>query len=616
MKLNTSNRRRAGALTAAVLAAVLAAAGGCGIPDNTEVKQIGTGPSIGFASDDDVPLPPRTRTDSLNQRDLVKNYLEAAVGDFNEAFKRVQEFLSPSAVTTFKPPNEIKVVHLVDTPLVEIATGDVDLEVRTIGKLMHNGSLITEPDASVTRYKLEVRTITGKDGLFVTKAPPVLLLSDEALGNFYERRTIYFWNREHTALVPDIRYLPKQLPKEQEPQQIIKWLIEGPPSWLSEIVEPLPEGTELIGNVPAVSNGKLQINLNPQSVVPPDDPDALDRLRRQLMWSLRANLSDNVLELRIGNQEPVDYGGNDYLSSNPSSQLASTPERFLIYNGQIHRRSLSPNAPQPIPVIPPEANRNVKAAALAHDPLRRQYAALVTVEKDRQVLQVGAAAIDQRAKLHRVSLPGGSPGQPVWAISSDDAQTGAIGLITVGGRLYSYSANGAAVRPVAWPGPQGWISAVAVAPDGRRVAMVVGGSLYLAALTADGNGPRISAYFRVQVPALQAMSAVDWGTETSLLVAGTLTGQNRVAIVDTTIDGSSGQAQPDIGTDAVTYLAAYPVSPTSNKPSPDVVQYMANGSAYDALIGPEPERIGVADLATPVADPPAAVAPISPFYLR
>ena len=63
--------------------------------------------------------------------------------------------------------------------------------------------------------------LAGKSGLFVTSAPPVLLLRDTALGAspgtapiYYDQRTIYFWNTERTALVPDIRYMSKSVPPE------------------------------------------------------------------------------------------------------------------------------------------------------------------------------------------------------------------------------------------------------------------------------------------------------------------------------------------------------------------------------------------------------------------
>ncbi|BCJ52093.1 hypothetical protein Asp14428_35680 [Actinoplanes sp. NBRC 14428] len=612
--LPAASRRRGLHLLFAVVLSGSLLLSGCGIPDNTEVVKVGPGPSPGFASGDDGAPPRHERESTTDTAEFVQYYLEAAAGDPDGALERVRRFLAPAVAATFKAPSDIRVVHLADTPLVNPGSDKVTLKVKTLGVLGNNGSLDSEADTGIQTYELTVSTLSGREGLYITKAPPVLLLSDSAFTTYFERRTIYFWNRDHSALVPDVRYLSADMPSEQEPQQIIKWLIDGPSRWLADAVERLPQGTALLGNVPAVDNDKLQINLSAQAVQPADDPTALDWLRRQLMWSLKRNLS-RVLELKIGNDEPNDYDGNDYLTSNPSYRLAESPERFLIYNSQIRRMSRTPAATEPIPVIRPDANHKVKAAALAQSSTNRRYAALVTTEGNRQVLRVGGAAMGQQTDLRRVALPGGSTGQPVWAITSDDPQTGANGLIVVGGKLYGFSADGAPVRPVTWTGPSGRISAVAVAPDGQRVALVVGDKLYVAVITADGDGPRLGAPEPVQVPALRSVSAVDWATETSVLVAGTRADRDRVAIIDTTIDGTdSTEPQPDIGVETVTYLAAYPVSPVSGKSTADVVQYMANGASFDVLSGPV--RIGVGDLAEPMTNPPAGVVPTAPFFLR
>jgi hypothetical protein len=603
-------RRRVRLLLAAPLAAVLLAAG-CGIPDSTEVQRVGPGPSTGASTSDDVPPIRNSREASTDLRTFVKNYLEAPAGDLDGAMERVRQFLSPTAAPTFKPPAEIRVVHLVDT-LVNPGSDEVTLLAQTVGELNRNGEIDPSSDFASKEYQLTVSSIQGRDGLFVTKAPQVLLLTDDALNQFYERREIYFWNLEHTGLVPDVRYLPRELPSEQVPNEVIKWLIAGPSQRLDGAVEPLPEGTLLDGNVPAPSNDTLQINLSGQAVQPPDDPAALDRLRRQLMWSLRLNLP-RTLSLKIGTQDSVEFGGSDYLTSNAAYALAATPERFLIYNGQIRRMSPSSKPTEPVPVVRPEANRQVRAAALAGVGNRR-LAALVVTAGNRQELRLGAAAADMRGNLTKVRLPSGVTGQPVWAITADDPNAPAVGLITVGGRLYSFSTDSSAVTEVGAGGLRS-ISAVAVAPDGRRVALVAGGRLWIAALSTSGDGVQMLPAVPVLTPGLRQVSAVDWSSETWLTVAGARSDRNRVAIFEMTIDGAEVRSRlDDIGTESVSYLAAYPVSPVSGSDSSDTVAYVANGDAFDVLSGPV--RIGVAELAVPLPNPPQGAEPTAPFFLR
>lgn len=602
-----------------VLAAVLGGVlllGGCGIPDNTEVVRVGEPDAqAGNTAGADNAPEQSTREDAVDVKELVSYYLEAAAAaDFPTALKQVQGFLSPSLNTNFKVPNNIKVIDLDDSPEVTPGSDDVAIRAKTIGILNQNGILEPSAESGTQTYNLTVSEITGKDGLFVTKAPQALMLTTEALSEFYDQRTIYFWNRDHTALVPDVRYVSRFVSPLQEPQEVIKWLIDGPSGWLGDSVVPLPDGAALVGNVPAVSDGRLQIRLNGQSIQPADDAEALDRLRRQLMWSLH-DLLPQVLSLQVGNLEQTDYRITEYQNDNASYRLAGTPERFAVYQGQIRRMAGSPGVGDPIPVIRPEANRDVQSAALARAVSNRRYAALVTSANGRTVLRVGGVAMGEQTDLREVALPDGEVGTPVWALTTDDDQTGALGLIIVGGKLHSFSASGGALRPVAWPGPPGTMTSVAVAPDGRRVALVVGGRLYVAAMTADGEGPELTTPRRTEIADLRTVTAVDWFTETAVVVAGTRSDKDRVALMTSEIDGTSHlEVLPDMGTAPVTYLTSFPVSAVSSAVLPEATQYMANGAAFDVLS--RSERIGVDDLAEPVADPPAGAEPVFPFFLR
>lgn len=601
-------------LAGPLLAALLL--GGCGIPDGTDVKSLGAGPSTGTSAGDDVAPTRHGRENTLDPKTFVQYYLEAAAGDPSGAMERVKEFLSPSAAAKFRAPQpaDIQVVHLVEDPLVNPGSDAVTLRAQTIGVLGRNGILDPASNVSRSEYKLTVGYISGKNGLFVTSAEPgVLLLSDSALNAYYDRRNLYFWNLEHTGLVPDMRYLSKDVPSEQAPNEIIKWLIDGPSPWLEDSVEQLPEGTTLDGNVPAVSDNTLQINLSGQSVQPSDDPGALDRLRRQLMWSLRPNLP-RTLKLRVGSQDQHSYDDTDYLASNLAYGREATPERFLIYNGQVRRMARFPNASDAVPVLRPEANRNVRAAAFSAAGERR-FAALVVAVGARQELRVGSARAGEQSELARVRLPAGTVGQPVWAITSDDAHLPAVGLITVGGRLYSFASDGSPVTSAGVPGAISGITAVAVAPDGRRIALAAGGRAFIASLATNGDGVLVHQSRPILTSPLRQVTALDWSSETWLTVAGARADRSRVAIFEVTIDGTQVSARlDDIGTVNVSYLTAYPVSPTAGKDSSDNVAYVANGAAFDVLYGPV--RLLTGDLAQPVANPPSGVSPTAPFFLR
>ena len=601
-------RRHLSAVAPLVLVAGLVL-GGCGIPDNTVVVPLRPGPSTGVSSGDDLTPTRNMRADTNDKAQFVENYLQAAAGDFGGAVDRVKQFLSPDAAVTFKGSADIRVVRQVEDPLVEPGSPLVTIKVREVGRLGPKGILLPSTNDQVQSYQFSIRPLDGQQGLFVTALPNnVVLLSDTALDRFYARRTIYFWNQDHTGLVPDLRYMPASVPREQQPTVVIDWLTSGPSPWLAGVVDPLPEGTKPIGNVPAISDGTLQISLSDQAV-PPEDKTALDHLQKQLRWSLRPNLP-GTLELSVEHQPEQRYTGTDYLAQNSAYRQIGQPERFVVYNGQVRRLARSYRADQPVPVLAPAANRNIRMAALATTG-RRTYAALVVNETGgKQALRVGSAADGEQATLRRIELP--LPiGRPVWAKSPVGADAGTTGLVTADGRLYSFAADGTR-RQVEWPGGPGNITGVAVAPDAHRVALVAGGRLYVAALNTGADGTQLSEEYVIHT-ILRDVTAADWGSEGTLVVAGVRSDSRRVAIMDVSIDGASQTDRlADLGSKGVTYLATLPANPTDEETS-NAVAYVLDNAAYDEV---NPDRLQAGDLANPPANAPADVLPTMPFFLN
>ncbi|BAL86095.1 hypothetical protein AMIS_8750 [Actinoplanes missouriensis 431] len=600
----------------AVVALTALTFAGCGIPDDTGVTAVGPGPSTGISSGSENTSAQETRTSTSDRTEFVTNYLAAAAGDYDGATERVREFMSPPVAEKFKPVAIPRVIRLIGTPLVSQGRSTVQITYELIGTLGKNGLL--EPPKEPVRGKYEITLGTAEDGisLYVLDAPPVLLISDTALASRYTRRTIYFWNTEHTGLVPDVRYLLHDVPIEQVPTTLLGWLIEGPAPWLRSVVEVLPEGTALQGKIPAIADQTLTITLSAQAVPTEGATEALDRLRRQLQWSLRPLPWEN-LALKIGHQETKNYYATDFLTSNAASRLEQFPERFAVYGGKIVRLSESRKAVAAIPAIPPQANKDVRTAALSTS-ATHTYAALVTGSGGGEALRVGSTLTSggPDAALHAVSgLPGGL-GYPVWALTADGDPESSLGLIIAGGGLYSFRAEGGAARQVQVSGVTGKISAITVAPDGHRAAIVAGGRLYRAVLTVSGDGVSLSEPELLRPP-LDTVTAADFSGEGWLTVAGVRAG--RVAVLDVTIDGALQDPRlPDLGDDTVTYVTAYPENPVNQSSNElgnaDFVSFTTADAAWDVLSGPV--QIVASSLAEPPSNRSANTVPTAPFFLN
>ncbi len=123
--------------------------------------------------------------------------------------------------------------------------------------------------------------------------------------------------------------------------------------------------------------------------------------------------------------------------------------------------------------------------------------------------------------------------------------------------------------------PSAAVTAVAAALDGQRVALIVGGRLYVAAVNLDGGGVSIGQP-RELVTSLTNPTAVDWGREDQLVVAGSA---GQPAIYEISVDGAlETPLRTDLGA-KVNHLTAYPTNRSVRAPS-GAYMYEANGVAY------------------------------------
>ncbi|GAA0441892.1 hypothetical protein Aca07nite_30770 [Actinoplanes capillaceus] len=590
---------------------VLVLLGGCGIPDGSDVTDLGPGPSTGISSGDGSLRSRLTRESTSDRAQFVTNYLQAAAGDYDTALERVKQFMSTPAKEHFNAPAAPRVIRTINTPLLTKDQDKVKVEYELLGTLGKNGLIEPPAEPTTGTYEFTLTEVTG-DGLFMVEAPPFLLLSTRGLDNFYEERTIYFWNTEYTGLVPDVRYIVGDVPIEQEPTIILGWLIGGPAPWLQDAVKPLPEGTRTEGKVPAIEKNELAITLSAQAVPTQDADAAVDRLRRQLQWSLR-RLPYEFLKLRIGHQEVRSYSGTDYLSSNPAHRLVPNPDRYVVYDRTV-RRLVEPDRPTPdtVPGLNADNNKDVSRAAVTTTG-SHVYAALVTGSGKNERLRVGFAPAGQVATLREITgLPGGI-GYPVWAITPEGRTDGAAGLVIADGRLWRFRAQGGQALQVTWPGGTGKISAITVAPDGHRVALAIGGRLYRAVLTISGDGLALSGMQELDPP-LESVTAVDFTSEGWLTVAGTDRSSKRIAIEDVSIDAAlQSDRLADIGTNAVSYLTTYPANPESNRPTGSTLMYSTGIDAWEGLSTSVQLKVG--SLAGPSSEPRPGVVPGAPFFL-
>ncbi|MER7169623.1 LpqB family beta-propeller domain-containing protein [Micromonospora sp. NPDC000207] len=591
-------------LAAGCVGVLLAGLSGCGIPNESEVQVDERRPSVVANGSSLRRDEPPNRTSAGTDPDVfVRNFLSAAAGEPDRAYQRVKQFIDPAERDRLqeKQGSEIglTVVRLRDEPVIttDVESTKVRIAVQQIGLLRANGTLVP-PVATESEYQFELNTGEREEsnGLYVRNPPNVLLLSDTALREFYQSETIYFWNSDRSRLVPDQRYLPLAVAAERRVTDVVRWLTAGPSDWLGPGVSRLPDGTSLINNA-TESDGRWEVNLTMSG----EDDDRLDQLATQLAWSLPE--LQGTLELKIRNQtRRVIDSLREHRLSHPAYPISDSPQRFCLYDGVIQPLAFAGEPSGTVPVVT-SANQRAVSAALARSGDQVLAALVLTGADGRYRLGVGSGPTD--VKISAASAPFTSTGQPVWLRSA--APDRPHGLVAAEGKLYRFDAE-ARMEQVPLLNVAGRVTAVAAALDGHRIAVIAGGMLYVAAVNLDGGQVNVGPARQIST-SLTALTAVDWGGENSLVVAGS---GGRPAIYETSVDGAlETPRNTDVG-GQVTHLAAYPVNPVVSI-SAGTLMYEANGVAYRS----NPfERIKQEQvLVPPPTNGATAGNPTAPFFL-
>jgi hypothetical protein len=584
-------------LTAGVLVGLTVAAlglSGCGVPTSSGVEHIGPGPEAGSRSPGEG-RPPPTADAADTPREQVDNFLQAAAGNPESAADRVREFLRGSDQPAWRPDPGIRVLRLLQEPFI---TDDVDggwrveLTAQVVGELHPNGYLDAPTATEQVDYEFRVVTegapggdVTGESlRLRIADPPPHLLLVDTALANqdYYYPNPIYFWNADHEVLVPDLRWLPLAgEPVDQHPWTVVTWLLNGPAPSLSRL-QGLPPGTQHLGT-PVWEDNRLVVDFNAAAL----EGQTPDEFATQLGWSLLQLREGAELELRID-------GRAQQIRVRPRSWVAD-PVRFVVLDGVIHELAASGTATTP-PVLVDEINRDVRAAALTRD---GRVAALVRDDPAGQRLTVARAESGAEPEEVPVGLVAAEIGQPVWLSTAGTA----TGLVVADGRLYRFTAAGASAA-VTVPGLAGPITALALAPERQRLALIAADRLYVALLDRDGESLTVHPP-RVLPTTLRELAGVAFSHEDRLVVAGERDG--RVGLYELAVDGGVEDARHDLSNASVTALVAHPTTGDAHA----TIMYEANGQAY-SFTG-VPILIRAEDLADPPEDP--GQPPLAPFFL-
>lgn len=586
------------------LAALAGMGGGlaaCGIDTEAGVVVDGVGPTGGSGTSGGLSVTPPSQASATTPARAIEAFLAAPAGTAGERLTRVRAFIAPAIAGDWKPSSvNVNVVRHGEIVLKEDTNSNswrVDLDVIHVGILKDDGTL-APPTAEKKKYTIAVseEVDNRKGGYYVLEAPKDILLSEGALRQYYEERSLYFWNAANNALVPDLRYVTRAIDDPRRMDTLVTWLTAGPAPWLDGAVIRLPLNSEKIGNV-VEKDGKIVVNLKSGA----KSVKGVNKLGSQLRWTLREDLGPTELALEIESEPTatVQEQFSDNLAWRAASEAA--PECFVIVEGRVQAAGSGLPAPQ----LSTADNKQIESAAIPRN-VRTMIAVVRRDSGGRPRLLLGPRT-DLSGGLRDSGIGrSGEMSRPVWLASESV-------LVTVGGELWqAWRAGSPPPTPVpGQPRGIGAITCVAIGPDARRAALVVGGKLYVAAIVGAERSVTLGAA-RLIPTSLRDLTAVVFSAEERLVIAGT--GDRGLTYIgQVNVDGA--QYKPitkdtALGETKVRSMSAHTLSPTDVGP----YQVVFGTSQGSFQLAPTPQALTISGQTASASPSPSAKPLLNPFY--
>jgi hypothetical protein len=505
-------------LTAAVTLMSAAAVAGCvSMPSSGPVLPYQPTQETGISEQQYLQLSSEPPGTGWSPTKIVEGFL-AANGSFAGDHQVARKYLTSQArevwgqdwsADVFKD-EDVPVFHQVaksaQTAVVTVS-GSLQVSVTALGTYVYpaptNASSGTKQVARITLTK------TGGQWR-ISRPPSELLLSSTDFQANYQQRNLYFFAPNGGSLVADPVYVPVGAAADPEGllTQLVKDLISQPPDWLVDATKSaIPkQGTKLVSPV-SLAGGIATVSLEGAAIGRADRATD-EQMAAQLLWTLvgPADSQPNVqgVELFINGKPwmPAEANTNPVLQkaafekyAPPTGETARSTFYYLDAKGNVWRR-VGPNGPAK--EILPAPAKGPHPSTIAVSPDGKYLAGLVNGF-------IYTAPVGGRLRSRYSS---GDFTSVSWAPSDDLWAAGPGGVVVV-------PADGTPVP--ATVAVENTITALRVAPDGVRVALVVGGTaIRFGAISKMSSGnsanttvPTIDAFSPFSVPG-SAISDVTW----------------------------------------------------------------------------------------------------------
>ena len=511
-----------------VLLLVLAGLAGCAsVPESSPVQVLRR------VGDGDAPVLPPGPAEGSNALDLVRGFVYAS-GSSPDRHGAARRFLAPEAADWDDGTGVTVLSEEFDT--VYPTSVDPEADMRTVrirgtalGKLTPGGWF----EASQAPVQIDVNVVRRDGQWRIARLPGGVLVRMSDFRVNYRTVKTWFVDPVRRVAVPDLRYLPST-PARAQAARAMELLFAGPSAALQGAASSmLVTNAQLRSNVATSPEGSLIVDLT--------QVGDLDEGGRRL---LAAQVVLSLAEVSVGRVRLL-ADGAPLLPSRPdltrddvvsliAEPVPATAPALVVYNGRVHQL----NGAQLDTALPGQVGNGelaVQSAAASPDGRR---IAVVAAEGARRRLLIGGTegpAVPTGLGATTMTRPSWTPtGSEAWTVV--DSSTVARVVLDAEGNPRSAAV---AATELTRLGP---VQDLRLSRDGLRVAAVVRGGLYAAALARSPDGDVTIRNVRALRPAdIGDVVAVDWrAAETVVAVSRRADGP----VSQVSVDGLSWELLP------------------------------------------------------------------------
>ena len=326
-------RPRAAGLAALIAALTVLVTGCVTVPTSGHVQSVNVtqgNPGNSQYYLQPIPVPPGR---NWSPKEIVSGFL-AANASFAGGHAVARQYLTPETSRSWQPGLAVTVFSQIFRPATRLPNqagqthqtpGTIVVEVSgtVLGSLSNSGqySISSRNQDTAERFAL----VRQKGQWRISDLPHRVLLTQSDFVHVYQPRNIYFWDPAMQTLVPDPVYVPEEATPADLVRQLIRELMRTPSGWLANAVQTaFPRGAKLLSV--ALDGGTAVVNVGGAAWA--SSEDALRQMSAQLLWTLAGSSNDEPaiqsVELEVkgtpfspGQDTPVQQIGsyNSYMPS-------------------------------------------------------------------------------------------------------------------------------------------------------------------------------------------------------------------------------------------------------------------------------------------------------------